>query len=135
MGPVWGVFVKEKAGGGVDNKKRGGNNFSYELRRMERGEEDKMEIENNAIRLSFVDKPLMAVSKYTLKELMDMGDVFGVRPSEKKSGNLDMENLVSEAEKNLGVVRKKPSIVKATEEKWKKGVWYENLEMYLSEIF
>ena len=123
---VWGVFVKEKAGG---------KHFSYELRRMERGEEDKMDIENNLIRLSFVDKPLMAVSKYTLKELVDMGDVFGVRPPEKKSGNLDMENLVSEAEKNLGVVRKKPSVVKATEEKWKKGVWYENLEMYLSELF
>ena len=125
-GSVWGVFVKEKAGGKY---------FSYELRRMERGEEDKMEIENNSIRLSFVDKPLMAVSKYTLKELVDMGDIFGVRPPEKKSGNLDMENLMSEAEKNLGVVRKKPSVVKATEEKWKKGVWYENLEMYLSEIF
>lgn len=125
-GAVWGVFVKEKAGG---------KHFSYELRRMERGEEDKMEIENNMIGLSFVDKPLMAVSKYTLKELVDMGDVFGVRPPEKKSGNLDMENLVSEAEKNLGVVRKKPSVVKATEEKWKKGVWYENLEMYLSELF
>ena len=127
-GAVWGVFVKEKAGG---------KHFSYELRRMERGEEEKMEIENNSIRLSFVDKPLMAVSKYTLKELMDMGDIFGVRPppSEKKSGNLDMENLVFEAEKNLGVIRKKPSVVKATEEKWKKGVWYENLEMYLSEIF
>lgn len=129
-GAVWGVFVKEKAGG---------KHFSYELRRMECGEEDKMDIENNSIRLSFVDKPLMAVSKYTLKELVDMGDVFGVRPppssSEKKSGNLDMENLVSEAEKNLGVVRKKPSVVKATEEKWKKGVWYENLEMYLSELF
>ena len=127
-GAVWGVFVKEKASG---------KHFSYELRRMECGEEDKMEIENNSIRLSFVDKPLMAVSKYTLKELMDMGDIFGVRPppSEKKSVNLDMENLVFEAEKNLGVVRKKPSVVKATEEKWKKGVWYENLEMYLSEIF
>ena len=132
-GPVWGVFVKEKAGD-VDHKKRG-RNFSYELRMLNCLE--KMEIENNMLGLSYVDKPLMAVSKYTLKELVDMGDVFGVRPppSEKKSGNLDMENLVFEAEKNLGVIRKKPSVVKATEEKWKKGVWYENLEMYLSELF
>ena len=132
VGPVWGVFVTEKAGK-MDNKKR---NFYYELRKLVR-EVDKTEIEKNAICLSYVDKPLMAVSKYTLKELVDMGDVFGVRPppSEKTTGNLDMENLISESEKNLGVVRKKPSVVKATEEKWKKGVWYENLEMYLSEIF
>ncbi len=135
-GPVWGVFVKEKAGGGgVDHHKKRSRNFSYELRKLTCLE--KMEMEKNMLGLSHVDKPLMAVSKYTLKELVDMGDVFGIRPpsSEKTTGKLDMENLVSEAEKNLGVVRKKPSVVKATEEKWKKGVWYENLEMYLSEIF
>jgi methyl coenzyme M reductase subunit C len=140
---VWGVFVKEKPGNG-NGKNR---NFSYELRKLTYSERD--EIEKNRICLSHVDKPLMAVSKYTLKELVDMGDIFGVQPppssSEKTSGNLDMDTLVSEAEINLGVVRKKTSNKKDLEEnvkeskksleKWKKGDWYENLEIYLSEIF
>lgn len=130
-GPVWGVFVTEKTGNG--NAKN--RHFSYELRKLTCSERD--EIEKNRIGLSYVDKPLMAVSKYTLKELVDMGDLFGVRPPLMKSsgGELDMEKLVSEAEINLGVIRKKPSIVKMTEEKWKKGNWYENLEIYLSDIF
>jgi hypothetical protein len=130
-GPVWGVFVTEKTGNG--NAKN--RHFSYELRKLSCSEKDEME--KNMLGLSYVDKPLMAVSKYTLKELVDIGELFGVRPPLMKStgGELDMEKLVSEAEINLGVIRKKPSIMKMTEEKWKKGNWYENLEIYLSDIF
>lgn len=138
-GPVWGVFVKEKTGNGGKTR-----NFSYELRKLSCSERDEME--KNRIGLSHVDKPLMAVSKYTLKELVDMGDIFGVQPPPmKSSGELDMDTLVSEAEINLGVVRKKPLNKKDLEEnskeskksleRWKKGDWYENLEIYLSEIF
>lgn len=141
VGPVWGVFVTEKTGNGnVKNR-----HFSYELRKLSCSEKDEME--KNMLGLSYVDKPLMAVSKYTLKELVDMGELFGVRPMPmKSSGELDMENLVSEAEINLGVIRKKMHSKKedledkrkenkSKEEKWKKGDWYENLEIYLSEIF
>jgi len=127
VGSVWGVFVNEKVGS-MDHKKR---NYSYELRRITRDE--RFEIEKNMVCLSYVDKPLMAVSKYTLKELIEMAELFGVRPSMKPV--LNLESLVSDAEINLGVIRKKTEVKKEMEEKWKKGDWYENLEIYLSDLF
>ena len=87
----------------------------------------------------------MAVSKYSLKELVDMGDLFGIRPP-YINPTINMETLilgeekrVTDLEMNLGSKNKKyleeiQNPGKGKEEKWKKGEWYENLGVYLSGI-
>jgi hypothetical protein len=103
------------------------------------------------VEIKSVNRSLAAISKYTLKDLMEIGGKLGLRPpmvsvlNEKIITKLDFVEKALEAEKELGVIRKtdktdktdKPQ--KSTEkrelEKWKKQDWYERLEEYCSQVF
>lgn len=138
---TWGVFVYEKE---FEKNMKKIKNRTYEIRRL--NENEKEEIEKNMFQLCFVDKALMAVSKYSLKELVDMGEIFGIRPP-YINHTINMEMLVLEEEKritdlemSLGHKKTKKDLEenlnkgKGKEEKWKKGEWYDNLGVYLSGI-
>jgi hypothetical protein len=160
--PKWGIFVSEKSDkfgksavslekGGRD-KKKSGPIKQYEFRRLEEGEWET--ICKEMVPLAYVNKPMHAQTKYTLKDLTDMADIVGVRPPLRELGEeevaLDLSKRVRVAEKkaaeeNLGVVRRKTSKKSGvspeeakearTEEKWKKADWYSGLEEYFSEVF
>ena len=141
---TWGVFVHEKE---FEKNMKKIKNRTYEIRRLNVNEKE--EIEKNMFPLCFVDKALMAVSKYSLKELVDMGEIFGIRPPyinhviNMEILVLDRQNFESaheESEMNSSRKKTKKDLEenlnsgKGKEEKWKKGEWYENLEVYLSGI-
>jgi hypothetical protein len=151
-----GVFMEllgSKGGGsGADKKRVEGapprkplkKQKRFQFRALEKGEVES--IRNTMIEIKAVNRPLAAISKYTLKELVDMGEKVGLRPpmisvlDEKGAMKLDLAEKVRESERELGVVRKteeKKVLKKELEkvEKWKKGDWYERLEEYCLDVF
>jgi hypothetical protein len=121
----------------------------FSFRELEKGEVES--IRESMVEIKSVNRSLAAISKYTLKDLMEIGGKLGLRPpmvsvlNEKIITKLDFVEKALEAEKELGVIRKtdktdktdKPQ--KSTEkrelEKWKKQDWYERLEEYCSQVF
>jgi hypothetical protein len=102
-------------------------------------------IRETMVEMKSVNRSLAAISKYTLKDLMDIGAKLGLRPpmvsvlNEKITTKLDFAEKALEAEKELGVIRKTDKTQKSTEkrelEKWKKQDWYDRLEEYCSQVF
>jgi hypothetical protein len=116
----------------------------YSFRALKEGEMES--IGQSMIEIKSVNRPLGAVSKYTLKELMEMGEKVGVRPpmlsslDTKSEIALDLAHKIIEAEHELGVQHtpKEKKALKSESEKadkWKKGDWYERLEEYCLEAF
>ena len=134
-----------------NNKNSGGASVSntppkkqrrFEYRELEKGEVEM--IRNSMVEITAVNRCLGAVSKYSLKELMEMGTKMGLSPpmisvvDEKGAMKLDLAEKVRSAEMELGVVRKpdeKKVLKKELEkvEKWKKGDWYERMEAFCME--
>ena len=111
----------------------------FRFRELEKGAVES--IRNSMVEFKAVNRPLAAISKYTLKELMETGVKMGLSPpmisvvDEKGAMKLDLAEKVRGAEMELGVVRKpdeKKVLKKELEkvEKWKKGDWYERMEAF-----
>ena len=153
---LWGVFMEllEPKGGRNGAEKKGVEGAPprkplkkqkrFQFRALEKGEVET--IRKGMIEIKAVNRPLAAISKYTLKEMMEMGEKVGLRPpmisvlDEKGAMKLELAEKVLAAERELGVVRKaedKKTVKKELEkaEKWKKGDWYERLEEYCLEVF
>jgi len=149
----WGVFMeilepkngREKKGvKGVPPRKPLKTQKRFLFRALEKGEVES--IRKEMIEFKAVNRPLAAVSKYTLKELMEMGEKVGIQPpmisvlDEKGNMKLDLAEKVRMAERELGVIRKaedkkilKGEVKKV--EKWKKENWYESLEEHCLDVF
>jgi hypothetical protein len=115
----------------------------FSFRVLEKGEIES--IRETMVEIKSVNRSLAAISKYTLKDLMDIGGKLGLRPpmvsvlNEKIIIKLDFAEKALEAEKELGVIRKTDKTNKSTGkkelEKWKKQDWYDRLEEYCSQVF
>ena len=115
----------------------------FSFRALEKGEVET--IQETMVEIKSVNRSLAAISKYTLKDLMEIGDKLGLKPpmvsilNEKIATKLDFAEKALEAEKELGVIRKTDNTNKSTEkkelEKWKKQDWYDRLEEYCSQVF
>jgi hypothetical protein len=105
-------------------------------------------IHKNMVEMKSVNRAFASISKYTLKDLVEIGGKLGLQPprlsalDEKGAMKLDLVAKVLEAERELGVIRGGGSgvggvIKKEVEkmEKWKKTDWYERLEEYCAVVF
>ena len=108
--------------------------------------EEVASIHKNMVEIKSVNRAFAAISKYTLKDLVEIGGKLGLQPprlsavDEKGAMKLDLATKVLEAERELGVVRAggiKSAAKKEVEkmEKWKKTDWYERLEEYCAVVF
>jgi hypothetical protein len=150
----WGVFMeilepnegkKNKKGvEGAPPRKPLKKQKRFQFRELEKGAVES--IRSSMVEFKAVNRPLAAISKYTLKELMDTGAKMGLSPpmisvvDEKGAMKLDLAEKVRSAELELGVVRKsdeKKVLKKELDkvEKWKKGDWYERMEEYCLTVF
>ena len=137
-------WEREKGGERSTSSKTFENTKTISISGLEKGEVES--IRKEMIEFKAVNRPLAAVSKYTLKELMEMGQKVGIQPpmisvlDEKGNMKLDLAEKVRMAERELGVVRKaedkkilKGEVKKV--EKWKKENWYESLEEHCLDVF
>ena len=108
--------------------------------------DDVASIHKNMVEIKSVNRAFAAISKYTLKDLVEIGGKLGLQPprlsalDEKGAMKLELAAKVLEAERELGVVR--AGVIKAAAkkevekmEKWKKTDWYERLEEYCAVVF
>jgi len=110
--------------------------------------EEVASIHKNMVEMKSVNRAFAAISKYTLKDLVEIGGKLGLQPprlsvvDEKGVMKLDLVAKVLEAERELGVIRgggsravgvAKKEVEKM--EKWKKTDWYERLEEYCAVVF
>lgn len=110
--------------------------------------EEVASIHKNMVEMKSVNRAFSAISKYTLKDLVEIGGKLGLQPprlsalDEKGAMKLDLVAKVLEAERELGVIRggssgmggvAKKEVEKM--EKWKKTDWYERLEEYCAVVF
>ena len=153
----WGIFMDLlESGGGKRGEKSGveGAPPRKPLKPQRRflfrslDAEEVASIHKNMVEIKSVNRAFAAISKYTLKDLVEIGGKLGLQPprlsavDEKGAMKLDLVAKVLEAERELGVIRGGGSgvggvIKKEVEkmEKWKKTDWYERLEEYCAVVF